>query len=375
MTRVKFDRKNKFWSKFDTKTGLYIRSGILENGKDTGVDPYMTDYPELLDIGIMGSCAHGLSGLCLQSGVGCYQDGHAIQPHMALEDFKSIIDQSKDYTFQAALGGRGDPNKHPNFKEIVAYARENGVVPNYTTSGLALTDKEIAITKEYCGAVAVSWYRSNYTLQAIKRFNQAGCTTNIHYVLGNQSIDEAIDRLNRDDFPDGINAVIFLLHKPVGEGTYEDVLSFYDPRVKQFFEMVDRGPRKFKIGFDSCTVPGILNFSKRIHPDSVEACDAGRYSMYISPDMKAMTCSFDNQGQKWAVSLRDMTIQEAWHSPAFKRFRSHSESNCGSCSTRGGCYGGCPITPEITLCERPTRTSHGDSRGTTVKLTIRGATT
>ena len=51
----KYDKKNKFMSMFDPKTGFYARTGILdENGKDTGVDPFMTSFPELIDIGIMG---------------------------------------------------------------------------------------------------------------------------------------------------------------------------------------------------------------------------------------------------------------------------------------------------------------------------------
>lgn len=38
--------------------------------------------------------------------------------------------------------------------------------------------------QKYCGAVAVSWYRSEYTLNAIQMLLNAGVKTNIHYVLG-----------------------------------------------------------------------------------------------------------------------------------------------------------------------------------------------
>ena len=71
----KIDKKNKFVSMFNPNTGFYMRSGVIENGKDTGVDPFMTSFPELLDIGIMGHCVHGVSGLCIKSGVQCYQNG------------------------------------------------------------------------------------------------------------------------------------------------------------------------------------------------------------------------------------------------------------------------------------------------------------
>lgn len=53
----KIDKKNRFVSMFNPDTGFYVRSGIIdENGKDTGKDPFMTSYPELLDIGIMQTC-------------------------------------------------------------------------------------------------------------------------------------------------------------------------------------------------------------------------------------------------------------------------------------------------------------------------------
>ena len=41
----KVDRKNRFISMFNSETGFYMRTGVIdENGKDTGVDPFMTSY-------------------------------------------------------------------------------------------------------------------------------------------------------------------------------------------------------------------------------------------------------------------------------------------------------------------------------------------
>ena len=71
---------------------------------------------------------------------------------MTLENFKSIIDQVKHHVNQVALGGRGDPNLHPQFKEFVEYAKNNGVIPNYTTSGVNLTEEQIKVSM-LCGAV------------------------------------------------------------------------------------------------------------------------------------------------------------------------------------------------------------------------------
>lgn len=409
---------------FNTKTGSYIRFS----------NKLMVSFPHLIDIGVMGRCHHGQSGLCLKAGIKCYQNGLTkTGSNMALDDYKRIIDEIKNKTFQCALGGAGDPDMHENFEELLHYAAINHVVPNFTTSGLGMTLKA-TICKSYCGAVAVSMYSRivdvpfvamrkrdndedkipykdlddipvvftmnnqnetcyldepnymingkiykweylhhigesdldgqydlyrvyeeqqspNYTLQAIDMLLTAGVTTNIHYVLSNTTIDEAILRLKHNGFPKGINAVIFLLHKPVGQGDESDVLKYDDPRLTEFFELIDK-PHDFKIGFDSCTIPAILNFSKNINLNSVDTCEAARFSMYITSDMIALPCSFDNVNQKYAYNLRNGTIQDAWDSDAFNRFRLSFQTSCVHCKNRKQCLGGCPLEKSITLCNR-----------------------
>jgi radical SAM protein with 4Fe4S-binding SPASM domain len=353
---VKTDRENKFKSMFNLENGFYMRSGILENGEDTGKDPFMTNFPELIDVGVMGHCIHGESGLCIKSGVECYQDGlNTHKDNMSFEDFKKIVDECKGKTFQLALGGRGDVNKHENFKRLVSYCKQNNIIPNYTTSGLDLTDREVEITKEFCGAVAVSEYNQPHTRRAIKKFVNAGVTTNIHYVLSNNSIDDAINKLKNNGFDDGINAVIFLLHKPVGLGSQDNVLDYNDPKVKEFYKTIDDLMKEkdlnFQIGFDSCNVPGIINLTNNINRASIDTCEGGRWSMYITADLIATPCSFD-QKQKWGYDISNDTIENAWKSDTFDNFRNHFNTSCNECSDYNECLGGCPVVPEIVLCER-----------------------
>lgn len=344
------DKKYRFVSFFDTETGAYLRTGVLdENGKDTGVDPFMASYPHLIDVGIMGHCIHGKTGLCAKAGIGCYQSGMFVeQPNMRLEDFRRIAEESRGKCNQFALGGRGDPDQHEHFEEILKICRENILVPNFTTSGYGMTPEIAALCKQYCGAVAVSWYRSEYTLSAIRMLLEAGVKTNIHYVLGKNSIDEAIDRLKRNDFPEGINAVIFLLHKPAGQGSRANMLSFDDERVAEFFAEVDKR-HPFKVGMDSCNVPGAIHFCKSVLPESLDTCEGGRYSCYIGADMIMVPCSFDQEKQ-YEVSLGDMTITEAWNSEPFEGFRDKMRHACPGCGKKELCMGGCPLMPEIVFC-------------------------
>ncbi len=93
--------------------------------------------------------------------------------------------------------------------------------------------------------------------------------------------------------------------------------------------------------------------------ESLDTCEGARWSAYISPDMKIMPCSFDNQEMRWAVSLRNHTILEAWNSKEFENFRNHFRTSCPDCIDRKLCMGGCPIRPEIVLCDRKSKYKTG----------------
>ena len=381
------DPEYEFREFFDKSTGLWI-TGDCKNGNT----PFRRSFPSLLDIGIMGHCPNGKAGICAKAGIQCYQNApNSTRENMKLEDFKSIIDQCKGKTFQVALGGAGDPNLHENFKEIVEYCRKNGIIPNYTTSGFNLTDEQVEISKQ-CGAVAVSQYsRLNVgnipeygttengehvclslnktytetnpqTNNAIQKFLDAEITTNIHYVLGKNTIKEAIIRLKENLFPKGINAIIFLLHKPVGLGQESNMLHYNDPEVKEFFDLIDNNDFPFKIGFDACSVPGIINFTSNIDSRSTETCEGSRTSAYIDAQMNMMPCSFGNQNKSYYVSLYNHTIKEAWESEVFEKFRRRLSTSCMQCKDRVNCYGGCPIIPEVVLCDRKERVYNEDKK-------------
>ncbi|MCI6997717.1 MAG: SPASM domain-containing protein [Eubacterium sp.] len=350
---MKIRKEKNFMSFFDEKTGKYLRTGIVKEGKDTGVDPFMASFPELLDVGIMGHCIHGQTGLCMKAGIECYQGGvNKKNDNMTLEDFENIAKQCQGRTYQFALGGCGDPEQHEHFREILEICRLAGIVPNFTSSGYGMTKDIAKLCGQYCGAVAISWYRSKYTLEAIEMLVNAGVKTNIHYVLSKNTVEEAVERVKTHSFPNGINALIFLLHKPVGLGRTENIISTSNKKFQELISLVSSGNMGYKIGFDSCTVPALINNPGIISLNSLDTCEGARWSAYISSDMKMMPCSFDNQDMRWAVDLRKFTIEEAWNSSEFEKFRTHFKISCPECGERTLCMGGCPIRPEIVLCDR-----------------------
>lgn len=358
---MKVHNEKGYYSCFDENTGKYLRIGKDRNGHFVKNNPFSAEFPELIDIGIMGHCKHGKSGFCIKSGVECYQDGlNSDSPNMTLDDFMRIAEECRGRTYQFALGGCGDPDQHEHFAEILKLCRENGIVPNFTTSGFGMTEELARLCKKYCGAVAVSWYRSDYTLRAIDMLLQNGVRTNVHYVLSRSTLDEAQALLQGSPsnlgyaLPNGINAVIFLMHKPVGLGSNDEMLTVNNTRFWELLHYIDDHEFPYKIGFDSCTVPSLIGLKNTLS-ESLDTCEGARWSAYISADMKMMPCSFDTQHRKWAVDLRQNTIEQAWHSERFEKFRTALRDSCPGCPERELCMGGCPIVPEIVLCQRKDR--------------------
>lgn len=124
------------------------------------------------DIAIVGNIADVQVSIVIKKGF------TVCAPHMSYENFLEIVKQATGKTFQIALGGAGDPNKHPRFEDILKCCRAYRIVPNMTTSGFQMTDTEVEVIKKYCGAVAVSWYSrlvdgkesNKETIDAVERF-------------------------------------------------------------------------------------------------------------------------------------------------------------------------------------------------------------
>lgn len=213
---------------------------------------------------------------------------------------------------------------------------------------LCADSEEESTDYEYVNMDVVDY--AEYTGKALDMLISAGVKTNIHYVLSAKTIDDAISRLKNNEFHKGVNAIVFLLYKPIGLGKIENVLTADNPKVKEFFDIVDKGKFSFKIGFDSCSCAGIINNTSNIDLQSIDYCEGGRHSMYIDASMRAMPCSFGNQDSKWHVDLSVNNIQEAWDGEVFESFRYSLMNSCPTCSKRSSCAGGCPICRDIVLC-------------------------
>lgn len=272
---------------------------------------------------------------------------------MALNDYKGVIDQAADMgTFQVALGG-GNPNQHPDFVKILEYTASRGVVPNYTTNGRGLSDVILDTTRKHCGAVAISAYPPyDETSKTIKKLIHNGIKTNVHFILDAFSIDIAIGWLNEPpEFLEGINAIVFLNYKPSGRKVFKKRLLRHSTSLEEFFRLATSPQRKLKVGFDACCVSGVFARTNT-NISMVDACDAGRFSMYVSEDLKVYPCSFHSGFAEGDQLDNQTTLLDIWtKSLNMEAFRSYfSSDRCGACSHRSACMNGCPLFDELAVC-------------------------
>lgn len=140
--------------------------------------------------------------------------------------------------FQIALGSTGEPTLNPQFCEFLKTVYETGVVPNYTTNGIILSDESSALarkildyTSKYCGGVAVSYGNPLLRERARRAIANllilSDIKVNVHHIISNkESVDDFLKF--KDEWGDKIYYHVLLPLMPSGrsktgleEGTWE----------------------------------------------------------------------------------------------------------------------------------------------------------
>ena len=285
-----------FKSIFNPHTGFAVRGELAD-----GTDPIYASSPELVDCKITNQCDNG----CTYCYMGSNRDGK----HCQSKDYFFLLDQMCDLgVFQVALGG-GEPTMHPDFSLILRTTKQWGVVPNYSTNGNHLTQEIVDASRDFCGAVAVSWHDPP-NVAATEWLIRDGVKTNVHYILSEQKVDEAIGLMRALDngLLPGLNAIIFLRLKPVGRAHGADA-GFTADSLERFFAETQK-EHPYKIGFDACLIPLVERYAD-FNSMFYDLCDAGRFSAFVDAvEMQASRCSFGGH----SYDLREGSMMDAWES-------------------------------------------------------------
>lgn len=264
--------------------------------------------------------------------------------------------------FHVAMGG-GESLLRDDLFELAAYARELGLVPNLTTSGVGMT-RERAERCSVFGQVNVSLdglgeiYRASrgydgaeVALRALRMLTEAQVPCGINYVLSRLTWDGLEETAERVEAL-GANEIEVLRFKPAGRG--RAVYESYRLTVEQAagllarLERLGRQHPTMAIKVDCSLVPLVCAANpplERLEQFAVFGCEAGNALAAVRANLDATPCSFIESRVGGVADL-----VEGWDdSPALARWRSHYEGAsepCASCRYRTVCKGGCRVVSE-----------------------------
>ncbi len=337
---AKIVRSKKYNYNFDKRTGFFARWGKTLND-----DPQFAPAgPEILDIEIT-------TGFCPDACKFCYKGNTPAPGHnMTFAEFKTILDKMPKTLTQIAFGITG-PESNPDFIRMMEYAREVGVIPNFTLSGTGLTDEFAEKSSKLIGAVAVSAYQKdkNVCYNAVKKYVDLGITqTNIHLMVSQETLSFVYEVLNdrmTDPRLQDMNAIVFLGVKPKGRAAS----GYHTLSLKQYQELIAFCfDNDLAIGFDSCSAPkfeAAVKADESLSPERKkqliqcsESCESSAFSSYINVLGEYWNCSFCEDEPGWepvnVLEAKDF-LKDVWYSEPIKKFRERllaSEiDNCRRC--------------------------------------------
>ncbi len=348
---VKHCRSKDYNYRFDLVSGEFIRWG------KTFEDDPVSGPLEIFDLEVSTVCSGIPSiGSTVPSPCAfCYKSNTKRGENMSFDTFKAIFDKLPATLTQIAFG-IGDINSNNDLINMFNYCREHGVIPNLTINGYGLTDKWVEVLSSTLGGIAVSRYSNkDVCYDAIKKLTDAGMKqVNIHYVLSEETIDEAYNLLydvKNDSRLAKLKAVVFLTLKPKGNRNKNHTVT----DTKKYKDLIEHAfSNNIGIGFDSCGAKMFLQ-SVKDHPQFekfvqlAESCESLRFSGYANVLGHFYPCSFTEDEDGWKEGLNILTCNDfttdIWNHPKSLDFRERlinttDKSICHDCMS-------CVTFPEL----------------------------
>jgi radical SAM protein with 4Fe4S-binding SPASM domain len=340
---------------FDKVTGYFARWG-----KTKADDPIMAPAPELADIEI--------STICNLRCKACYKSNTDSGINMSFDTLSTILAKFPKTLTQIAYG-IGSVKGNPDLWKILNHTREQGIIPNITVNGHNIEDYELEQLAKVCGAISVSNYNKIDCYGTVQRLtslmNDSNVKTtiqqvNIHQLLSEETLNDCytlIEDVQQDHRLANINAVIFLMLKPKGNRNVMHPVTSFKKFHDLFKEAIENG---VNIGMDSCTAPLALKAAHHMNSESmipsIEPCESGLFSVYVSANAMVYPCSFTEGEGDWKEGLSLLACKnftkDIWNHPKFNEWKTNlvfSSERCKNCSVIKHCRS-CPAF-DITPCK------------------------
>ncbi len=288
----------------------------------------------------------------------CYMaSGSRLEQELTTDQFKEAIDVLAELkVFHIALGG-GEALLREDFFEIAEYAREKGLVPNLTISGInvnPVNSEKMKILGQV--NISIDGVGNDYAIyRGVDHF---------------ETVDKAFDLLAQQNIPVGINCVIgsanftllesifayaakknvneieFLRFKPAGRGT--EAFDKYKLTGEQNIELIpllkslsERYRLTSKV--DCSFIPMICWHQPPIdelYGMAAYGCEAGNILLGITSDGRVSGCSFLPETNLGVFELRDPSVRRTEFATFFD-WTKNAPMPCSNCRYLEICKGGC----------------------------------
>lgn len=279
--RVRQDGEH--WVLFNKSSGTKLRMSF-----DAQSAPYVkSTLPELVDLKVTDFCKGGCSF--------CYQSSTKAGVHADLDHIKAILKAlGEQQVFEVAIGG-GEPTHYPHLTEVLTYAAEQQIVPNFTTFFVDWLQNEALVeaVRAHVGAIGVSVHgvkdlnkvrKITQSLNAGKRsWDDRYVHVTAQHVVGSVDLDETAQILERS-WEEGWD-LLLLGYKRVGFGATQTPhdLSGLDTLLKlRQQKRAHYGAKVSMLGVDTAFVQQFDPILQNLGISPVlKTSEEGKFSMYV----------------------------------------------------------------------------------------------
>jgi radical SAM protein with 4Fe4S-binding SPASM domain len=340
------------------EVGVDIRPVWLVPGTSWLGDGATLSAPETVHLAITTRCNLACSG--------CYVPRLGVGPEFTLIELRGLIDQwARMRVFQLAVGG-GEPLLYEGLFEVLAYARQQGIVPNLTTNGTVL-DSDVVWRLEQAGVarVNVSWNgpggeprgRSRVATLAVQFLHGSTLQIGVNLLATRGLLPRLPQVLARLQML-GVRHVTVLRPKPPaassgGNSAWYDANRLCRTDLLRLRDVLNGWQGALELEVDSALVglmgdvdPALLRWR------GIHGCTAGRRICTVWPDGRVTPCSF----------LADLSAGNARHAPfaeLWERGENWTPLRDSAAQLQGGCAH-CDVVPQCGGAPCVARYGRGD---------------
>lgn len=250
-------------------------------------------FPEFYDLSPGNKC----SGGCDYCYAGALRNGVHYKDLVKKIDYFFGTMSPMQRPFQVAIGGEQEPLENPEIWDMMHRLLELGIIPNYTTNGMFVTDKVVERTMGLTNGVAVTMHShlEKFWRRAIQRFAEAKIKLNVHVIISDAASIDYTENLYREFVDTGmVDYFVLLPYMNTGHAANSPKRIDYAHLEKWVDRVFRAGRLAFGANFYSFIKKHRDKYDVSIYPPEIMS----KY-LILNDAMELCNNSFEKRPVKW----------------------------------------------------------------------------